>query len=103
MNIKERVKSSRTSRGRYDLLLRISATHCRQLTDLGESAGRERAVHRGEKQFHEPGAGQLGKPDVSDFLKGPTATTFIRKDVGPVAKILMDFSREVPLVVKEAS
>jgi len=45
---------------------------------------------------------QLGKPDVSDYLTGPTGVTFITKDSGPVAKVLITFAKEVPLVLKGA-
>ena len=43
---------------------------------------------------------ELGLPDVSDFLVGPTAIAVIRKDAGPVAKVLIDFSKETSVQVK---
>ncbi len=43
---------------------------------------------------------ELGLPDVSDFLVGPTALALIRKDAGPVAKSLLGFTRDTSAVVK---
>ncbi|MDR1863270.1 MAG: 50S ribosomal protein L10 [Treponema sp.] len=39
---------------------------------------------------------QLSAPDVSGYLTGPTAVTISPKDANEVAKILLDFAREVP-------
>jgi large subunit ribosomal protein L10 len=39
-------------------------------------------------------------PDVSDYLAGPTALTFVEKDVGQVAKILFDYARNESIRVK---
>jgi len=46
---------------------------------------------------------QLGTPDVSSYLVGPTAVAITPKDTNEVAKILFDFLKEVPaLKVKGA-
>ncbi|MDR0598984.1 MAG: 50S ribosomal protein L10, partial [Treponema sp.] len=46
---------------------------------------------------------QLSAPDVSSYLVGPTAVTVSPRDANEVAKILFEFSREVPaLQVKGA-
>ncbi|RPJ05583.1 MAG: 50S ribosomal protein L10 [Spirochaetaceae bacterium] len=72
-----------------------------QLTDLRKKLRAEEAQFTVVKNnYMNLALTQLGKPDVSDLLKGPTATTFIRKDVGPVAKILVEFAKEVPLKLK---
>jgi len=39
---------------------------------------------------------QLSAPDVSAYLTGPTAVAITPKDANEVAKILFDFSKEVP-------
>ena len=39
---------------------------------------------------------QLSTPDVSAYLTGPTAVAITPKDANEVAKILFDFSKEVP-------
>ena len=39
---------------------------------------------------------QLSTPDVSAYLAGPTAVAISPKDANEVAKILFDFSKEVP-------
>jgi len=43
---------------------------------------------------------ELGLPDVSDFLFGPTALALTKGDVGPVAKVLLDFGRDTSVAVK---
>ena len=39
---------------------------------------------------------QLSAPDVSGYLTGPTAVAISPKDANEVAKILLDFAKEVP-------
>jgi large subunit ribosomal protein L10 len=39
---------------------------------------------------------QLSSPDVSSYLTGPTAVAISPKDPNEVAKILLDFTKEVP-------
>lgn len=39
---------------------------------------------------------QLSAPDVAGYLTGPTAVAISPKDANEVAKILFDFSKEVP-------
>jgi large subunit ribosomal protein L10 len=39
---------------------------------------------------------QLSAPDVSEYLRGPTAVAISPRDSNEVAKILMDFTREAP-------
>ena len=46
---------------------------------------------------------QMGSPDVSSYLVGPTAVAITPKDANEVAKIFFDFLKEVPaLKVKGA-
>src|SRR5690606_20289375 len=43
---------------------------------------------------------ELTKPDVSGYLTGPTALALARGDSAPVAKALLDLSKEFPIAVK---
>jgi large subunit ribosomal protein L10 len=72
-----------------------------QLTDLRTKLRHEQAKYKVVKNnYLDLALKELGKPDVSEMLKGPTGTTFISRDAGPVAKILVEFAKEIPLVVK---
>jgi len=43
---------------------------------------------------------EVGLPDTSSWLEGPTALAFLGKDPSPAAKIMMDFTRTAPLTIK---
>ena len=74
-----------------------------QLTDLRKKLRSEQASYKVMKNnYMRLAMRELGKPDMSAYLTGPTAVTFVSADVGPVAKILVDSSKEMPLVVKGA-
>ena len=74
-----------------------------QITELRKKLRAEDARYKVVKNnYMNLALKELGKPDMSGLLKGPTAVTFINKDAGPVAKILVDFSKEAPLVLKGA-
>tara|TARA_B100000614_G_scaffold143122_2_gene127156 strand:+ start:1203 stop:1736 length:534 start_codon:yes stop_codon:yes gene_type:complete len=45
---------------------------------------------------------QMEKPDVSDYLVGPTAVAIAKSDSAPVVKALFDFAKENPVEVKGA-
>lgn len=45
---------------------------------------------------------QLNKPDVSEYLVGPTALALAGSDSAPVVKAIIDFAKEAPLEVKGA-
>ncbi|MEX2442131.1 MAG: 50S ribosomal protein L10 [Alkalispirochaeta sp.] len=45
---------------------------------------------------------QMEKPDVSDYLVGPTAVAISNSDSAPVVKALFDFAKENPVEVKGA-
>lgn len=45
---------------------------------------------------------QLEKPDVSEYLVGPTAIALTRDDVSAVLKALLDFAKDNPVAVKGA-
>lgn len=45
---------------------------------------------------------QMDKPDVSEYLVGPTAVAISAKDSAPVVKVLVDFAKEASVEVKGA-
>jgi large subunit ribosomal protein L10 len=45
---------------------------------------------------------QLGLPDASALLVGPTALALVDRDAGPVARVILDFSKDSPLQLKGA-
>jgi large subunit ribosomal protein L10 len=74
-----------------------------QMTDLRNKLRDEDAQYKVVKNnYMNLALKELGKPDMGGLLKGPTAITFVKKDAGPVAKILVDFSKEAPLILKGA-
>jgi large subunit ribosomal protein L10 len=72
-----------------------------QLTDLRSKLNNEQSAFKVIKNSYSKIAFQeLELPIENEFLIGPTALALIQKDVGPVAKILLDFAKEMPLTVK---
>lgn len=45
---------------------------------------------------------QMEKPDVSEYLVGPTAVAISGQDSAPVVKVLVDFAKDAPVEVKGA-
>lgn len=45
---------------------------------------------------------QMEKPDVSEYLVGPTAIAIAKQDSAPVVKAIVDFAKEAPVEVKGA-
>jgi large subunit ribosomal protein L10 len=43
---------------------------------------------------------EVGLPDASTWLEGPTALAFLGKDPSPAAKVMMDFTKLAPLTIK---
>jgi large subunit ribosomal protein L10 len=43
---------------------------------------------------------EMGLPEVSEFLFGPTALALVRKEAGPVAKTILDFGRDASVSIK---
>lgn len=43
---------------------------------------------------------EVGLPDASTWLEGPTALAFLGKDPSPAAKVMVDFTKAAPLKVK---
>ena len=43
---------------------------------------------------------EMGLPDASELLFGPTALALVRKEAGPVAKTILDFGRDTSVSIK---
>jgi len=43
---------------------------------------------------------EVGLPDASAMLEGPTALAFLGKDPSPAAKVMVDFTKAAPLKIK---
>ncbi len=72
-----------------------------QLTDLRVKLHDEESTFKVIKNNYSKIAFQELELSIEDeFLIGPTALTLINKDAGPVAKILLNCAREMPLSVK---
>ena len=72
-----------------------------QMTELRGKLGETQAAYRVVRNSQIKIAMQeLGLPDASEMLAGPTALAFLGKDPGPAAKVMIDFSRSAPLAIK---
>ncbi len=72
-----------------------------QITELRGKLREEGATFKVVKnRFAKIALQELGRPDVSDKLVGPTAIALSGADSGPVAKILLEFAKDAPLEVK---
>jgi len=72
----------------------------RQMTELRAKLHNENSRLRIIKNNYTKIAfNELSFPDASDFLFGPTAITIITKDTNAVAKILLAFTKDVPLKI----
>jgi large subunit ribosomal protein L10 len=70
-----------------------------QITALRKQLRAKEAVFRVVKNnFARIAFEQLSAPDVSSYLAGPTAIAIAPKDANEVAKILFDYSKEVPIL-----
>ena len=68
-------------------------------TNLREKQADFRVVKNGQARL---AFKQLEKPDVSEYLVGPTAIALAKDDVSAVLKALIDFAKESPVQVKGA-
>jgi len=75
-----------------------------QITNLRKSLRAKQVEYKVVKNnFARIAFEQLSAPDVSSYFVGPTAVAIAPKDSSEVAKILLDFAKEVPnLKVKGA-
>jgi large subunit ribosomal protein L10 len=74
-----------------------------QITRLREQLRESGAEYKVVKNnFAKIAFQQMEKPDVSDYLVGPTAIAISKQDSAPVVKILVDFAKDAPVEVKGA-
>jgi len=73
-----------------------------QITDLREKLREYETVYKVVKnRFAKIALKQLDKPEVGDYLVGPTAVALpTGESAGPVAKILIEFAKNAPLELK---
>lgn len=72
-----------------------------QITELRRSLRKQSATYKVVKNnYAKIALAELGMPFEEGFLTDPTAIAMTGADIGPVAKVLMEFSRESPLKVK---
>jgi large subunit ribosomal protein L10 len=72
-----------------------------QITELRNRLRSENAVYKVIKnRFAKIALSELDKPAVNEHLTGPTAVALARGESGPVAKILFEMARDLPLEVK---
>lgn len=73
------------------------------ITELRRQLREQSAEYRVVKNtFARVALQQMEKPDVSQFLTGPTAVALSKQDAAPVLKLLLEFGQENPVEVKGA-
>jgi large subunit ribosomal protein L10 len=72
-----------------------------QITDLRRSLQEKEAEYRVVKNnYARLALSELGFPFDEDFLIDPTAVALARSDIGPIAKVLFEFTRDSTLRIK---
>jgi len=72
-----------------------------QITKLRRSLQEKQAEYRVVKNSYARLAlAELGFPFEEDFLIDPTAVALVRTDIGPIAKVLFEFTRDSTLKIK---
>ena len=72
-----------------------------QITELRRSLHEKEAEYRVVKNSYARLAlRELGFPFEEDFLIDPTALTLAKADIGPITKVLFDFTRDSTLKIK---
>lgn len=72
-----------------------------QITELRSNLRKEKAVYKVIKnRFAKIALKELDFPAVDEHLVGPTAVALSNDDAGPVAKVLVDFSKNGVMVIK---
>jgi len=75
----------------------------KQITDLRDKLRESESFYKVVKNdYARIAMQQLGMPDASALLVGPTAIALVSRDAGPVAKVILDFTRDSPLQLKGA-
>ncbi|MCG8480046.1 MAG: 50S ribosomal protein L10 [Spirochaetales bacterium] len=74
-----------------------------QITELrGKLRDNDADFHVVKNNYARIAFQQMEKPDVSDYLVGPTAIALAKKDSAPVVKVLVDFAKDASVEVKGA-
>jgi large subunit ribosomal protein L10 len=72
-----------------------------QMTDLRAKLGEKETAYRVVRNsLARIAMKEVGLPDASSMLEGPTALAFLGRDPGPAAKVMVDFTRGAPLGIK---
>jgi large subunit ribosomal protein L10 len=72
-----------------------------QITELRRALAERQAEYRVIKNnYGKLALSELGLSYEDEFLVDPTALALVKSDIGPVAKLLFDFSRETTLKIK---
>jgi large subunit ribosomal protein L10 len=72
-----------------------------QITELRRSLKEKEAEYRVVKNnYARLAMNELGFPFEEDFLIDPTALALARADIGPITKVLFDFTRDSTLKIK---
>jgi large subunit ribosomal protein L10 len=72
-----------------------------QITDLRDKLREKKGVYRVVKnRFAKLALQQLNRPEVGDNLVGPTAIAYSAAESGPLAKILFDSAKTMPVNIK---
>jgi large subunit ribosomal protein L10 len=72
-----------------------------QMTDLRAKLTEKGTAYRVVRNaFARIAMKEVGLPDASAMLEGPTALAFLGKDPSPAAKVMMDFTKAAPLTIK---
>lgn len=72
-----------------------------QITELRRSLREKEAEYRVVKNnYARLAMNELGFPFEEDFLVDPTALALARADIGPITKVLFDFTRDSTLKIK---
>ncbi len=94
--IKQMMKDSRNI-----IFTNYRGLNVQQITELRRQLITREAEYRIIKnKFTEIAMSDLGLPFEKDFLIDPTALALVKKDSGPVAKVLFDFVKDTSLQVK---
>jgi large subunit ribosomal protein L10 len=72
-----------------------------QMTDLRAKLTEKSTAYRVVRNtFTRIAMKEIGLPDASAMLEGPTALAFLGKDPSPAAKVMIDFTKTAPLTIK---
>ena len=74
-----------------------------QITELRTKLREKNATLKVVKnRFAKIALKELDKSDVADLLVGPTAVALSTEEAGPVAKLLLEYAKDMPIEVKGA-